>query len=399
MLLTGGQVCLAGQSFEQPPTFQASRILPAELLSGPHHRVANRVANDGFMNTYTIESDFGSFDATSTAELRIRVGEVSAIARLAEVSRSEEFVRGVGKAGEDILAATASVLTDPVEAFKDTASGAHEVLQSIGRGLGGDGSSDVGDLVGYARAKRQYALAFGVDPYSTNPVLQAHLSRVAQAGFAGDFGAGTAAGLASGGAGIALSAAGHMRTLQEMVEDKSPGELREINAEKLGAMGVEPAVAERFLDNEAFSPTRQTEFTGILEAMEGVSGRGELVDVGARAQDEDEALFRVRQVQMYTSYHGAVARLRSLVPVGGEAVALTADGAVVVTAPTDYVALTPALARAVEAARADLSKLAGGRGGHLWLTGRASPTARRWLEARGWTLHLNAKKRLLPTAP
>ena len=42
-----------------------------------------------------IESSFGVFEANSDAELRIRVAEVDAIARLEEVSQSEQFWRDI----------------------------------------------------------------------------------------------------------------------------------------------------------------------------------------------------------------------------------------------------------------------------------------------------------------
>ena len=49
--------------FEAPPTFKAGEILPPELLQSEHHRVEEIVENDGYLNYYRIESDFGPFDA------------------------------------------------------------------------------------------------------------------------------------------------------------------------------------------------------------------------------------------------------------------------------------------------------------------------------------------------
>jgi hypothetical protein len=52
----------AQQRYELPAVLSASRILPAELLSGPNHRVQERVTNDGIVNIYKIDSKFGPFD-------------------------------------------------------------------------------------------------------------------------------------------------------------------------------------------------------------------------------------------------------------------------------------------------------------------------------------------------
>lgn len=70
----------AQQRYESPAVLSASRILPAELLSRPNHRVQERVINDGIVNIYKIDSKFGPFDAVSTAMLRIRIQEINAIA-------------------------------------------------------------------------------------------------------------------------------------------------------------------------------------------------------------------------------------------------------------------------------------------------------------------------------
>jgi len=396
-LLASGNPSMAQPAFEAPPTFSASEILPADLLSGPNHRVDERVANDGFMNRYLINSQFGPFAANSNTELRIRVSEVDAIARLDEVSRSEEFTKGVGKAGRDVLETTAGAVTNPKETFGNTAKGAKELFKSLGRSLRGKSSGGVPDMIGYSRAKRQYAIAFGVDPYSTNPVLQEHLDRISQAGFVGDVGASTALGLVSGGAGIALSAAGHLHSLQEMVQDKSPDELREINKEKLQQMGVEPSVIHFYLRNDRFSPTYQTALVAILEEIDGVADRNAFVKAAMHARDEDQALLRVDQARMYASYHKSVERLHAFVPISKLAAVAgrTDGGSVVVALPADYVALTPHLTGVVMEASGGLDGVAGVSGKQLWIAGGMSPKARGWFEANGWTVRAEARERLL----
>ena len=64
--------------YEAAPTLQASKVLPAELRSGAHFRVDDKVANDGYLNTYQVHSKFGTFPAVSTAMLVKRIGEVNA---------------------------------------------------------------------------------------------------------------------------------------------------------------------------------------------------------------------------------------------------------------------------------------------------------------------------------
>jgi uncharacterized membrane protein len=116
------------------------------------------------------------------------------------------------------------------------------------------------------------------------------------------------------------------------------------------------------------------------------------------AKDEDQALFRVDQARMYANYHESVGRLRGFVPIT-RLVAVagrTADGAVVVNAPADYIALTANLAGYVMDVRAGLERVAGVSGRQLWVAGGMSAVARQWFETNGWTVHANAQKRLLP---
>jgi hypothetical protein len=75
-----GFTIAAQQTYESLPVLSASKILPPELLSGPHHRVEEAVNNNGYFNIYRIDSKFGTFTAVSTAMLRKRIGEINAMA-------------------------------------------------------------------------------------------------------------------------------------------------------------------------------------------------------------------------------------------------------------------------------------------------------------------------------
>jgi hypothetical protein len=408
-LLVSGNPSMAQTEFESPPTFRASKILPPDLLAGPDYRIVERVVNDGFMNIYTINSRFGTFIANSDEELRIRVGEINAIARMEDWAESEQFVMGVGKAGRDVLDGSTRLVTDPVGTFEDTASGVKEIFESARRGIGKvgdkvrgkdsgeDGGLDIKETIGYSRAKRQYAAAFGVDPYSTNLVVQAHLERLSRAGFVGDVAGGAALSFVDGGVGMAISVAGHLQSLKEQVRDKSPDELRDLNEKKLQAMGVEQSVIDLYLGNYVFSPTYQTAFVATLEEIDAAADRGEFVKVAVLAKDEDQALFRLSQVRMYANFHKTVKPLQAFVLVSELVVvaARTADGALVVNVPADHVFFTSSLAGFFRAARSGLDDLAGVSSKQLWIAGGMSPMAKTWIEESGWTVHTDAKKQLL----
>jgi hypothetical protein len=77
--------------FQELPELQASEILKPELLKGPHYLVRDPVSTGAGMNQFTIDSDLGVFEADGNEMLLQRLKEIDAIARLGEVSRTDEF--------------------------------------------------------------------------------------------------------------------------------------------------------------------------------------------------------------------------------------------------------------------------------------------------------------------
>ena len=49
--------------FEAPANREAAEILPAELLRGPKYQVRDTVVSYGYMHHWTVDSDFGTFEA------------------------------------------------------------------------------------------------------------------------------------------------------------------------------------------------------------------------------------------------------------------------------------------------------------------------------------------------
>src|SRR5262249_6742764 len=103
--------------YEAAPTLQASKVLPVELRSGAHFRVADKVANDGYINTYHLTSKFGTFTAVSTAMLAKRIGEVNALVVMEQVKGTTEFTNALKKAGSGVVGSAKNLVTHPVESL------------------------------------------------------------------------------------------------------------------------------------------------------------------------------------------------------------------------------------------------------------------------------------------
>jgi len=390
----------AQQGYEAPPVLSASKILPPELLSGPNHRVQERVTNDGYLNTYQIDSKFGTFTAVSTAVLRKRIGEINAMVVMEKIQGSKEYLDSIKESGLDAMTSALSLMTKPVQTISGAVQGLGAAFSRVGEGLFGaqrsqSEESKVKDLIGFSTTKRQYAFQFGVDVYSENQKLQDMLNRISWAGYAGSLTWSAAMAAVPGGAGIAMTVVGSNKLLNQVFQNTPPVELRKMNSEKLNAMGVNPEITDAFINNSIFSPREQTLLVHALGEMNGVADRGALVRLSLSSQNSTVALFRQRQAQMYAGYNKSVAPLESFISLGQFSASRTNNGALVFNLPVDYLVWTEPMAQLLTGANQLVNNLQGIKEKQVWLGGTLSPRARKEIASRGWQIHDHAEAQLM----
>lgn len=382
--------------YEPEPILKASEILTADLVSGEHHRVDERVRNDGFMNHYRLESDFGVFDVPSTALLKIRVREVQAIADLKALEDTDEFQDAIVESGREFGEGVKRLIDQPKETLEGAVSGVKRMFKRAGEAFHSKRSQSEDEvykaLIGFSATKREYAAEFRVDPYSTNEALQEQLETVAWAAYGGKISVTAAKMLIPGGIGLAVSAASSTQWMYDMVTQNPPTELRIINREKLAAMGVHSDVIDLFINNTVFSPTEQTFLVGSLEQMTETAGRDLFVKFAIPTSESELALFRSAMAGLYSGYHRRMEPVARFVAVESFIAAETRSGKFVVTVPVDHLVWTPLIEGVMETFD-EYGKLA--RGKELWITGSASPMTRLELEGRGWVLHEQSGQQLL----
>ena len=127
--------------FEELPELKASEILKPELLKGPHFVVRDPVPTGSGMNQFTIDSDFGVFEADGNEMLLQRLKEIDAIARLQEVSRTDEFKKSLVAAAKSPLNSARNIARDPAQAISNVPKGvmkflgrAKETVENVGKG-------------------------------------------------------------------------------------------------------------------------------------------------------------------------------------------------------------------------------------------------------------------------
>src|SRR5215470_14529139 len=152
--------------FEELPELQASDILKPEFLKGPHFVVREPVPTGAGMNQFTIDSDFGVFEADGNEMLLQRLKEIDAIARLQAVSRTDEFKNSLMAAAKSPLNSAKNIARDPAQAISNVPKGlmkflgrAKESVENVGKGgAEGDGGNRMKDAIGYSDKKRKIAL-------------------------------------------------------------------------------------------------------------------------------------------------------------------------------------------------------------------------------------------------
>lgn len=401
-------------------TVSASSILEPGLLKGEHYTIAESVTVDGYMNHYTVDSEFGSFDVTGDRALKKLLHEIDAIAQLRKMTSlstgTDAAVDAIADTGKSVV----NLATHPVESAKGMSAGVSrffkrtartaknvtsEVTETVSESISGDeqsGEEQKGDdkydadndgneeddpglstqlassFLGIGKAHRELARELEVDPYSDNDILQAELNRVAK--ISGSVGKLT---------NILIpipSVVGTAANISDMVWSLSPTDLLIRNEEKLEALGYSDEVIQTFFANEIFSPTKQTAIVAALVSLNKAKGREVLLRIASSAETLIEGQFILRSVLFAQYYHETVEPIGELVslPNGMVPAAITASKDGLLIAPLDQLLWTEEIATALERL-AKLIEAHGAAEEHLmWVEGRISELALTQLNLAGW---------------
>lgn len=380
------------QEFEQPPTLSAAAILQPAFAAG----VRDVVPTYGGRNGYMIDSPFGTFEADGNTMLVRRVREIAAIAQLTNVSRTEEYTKALKAAAASPLLVAKGLVENPVGTISGVPQGLFKFINRTGQGIKERTSkrerspyedSDAAQLLGFSKAKRDVALRLGVDPYSSNAVLQKQLNGIAWASYAGKMTFTLATVPVGGGAGMALTATGITDTFEKAIRDQSPADLRLASLKRLLAMGVSRADADAFLNNPAFSPSVQTSLVLHLDTLNGVANRAAFLQLANAQTDlEGNALFFAQTARLLAELHANGRTLARLEKLDLLPVAIGTDGSVILALEWDYAAWTQNAASFIgQLKNAKFGKKAP-TGYVVALTGDASPLVQKQLQAAGITL-------------
>jgi hypothetical protein len=380
---------------ESMPTLDAAILAPPALLNGAGYTVDASVPVVGYMGQFTLRAPAGNFTADGTEMLAIRVGELAAISQLSQMSQSGVFADALASSAMKTGAAIGQAVLNPVQTLMGLPAGVGRFFESatttVSRATesnqGADTSQSAGatamDLLGINKAKRRIAKQVGADPYTTNPVLAKQLDDLARAAFAGGVSLDAALAVSTAGISTAISATA---TVSNLVWEKSPEDVRTINEQKLGAMGVGTDTVRAFVTNRWLTPTLSVPFVEHLAQMPAAKGHAAVVALASTVASEGEARFMVNAVSMARQVGTERDSVVGLDLVGRILVARTRDGRMAVPAPVDYVVWTEPVK-----AFAQRKNMKGPRRDIL-VTGLSSARAREGLQATGWSVRERSQR-------
>lgn len=366
--------------YETPQILDARKILPPELLKSKYHTVLDEVVPFRYTRQFRITSPYGQFEAYGEDMLRNRIQEIEALATMEETTQTSAFTEGIKNAALSPFKFVGGLLTNPIETVIGVPKGMWRLVTRIGEMTTGERGqledTEAQELTGFSRLKRSLAYRLGVDVYSSNQVLQRKLNQVSWAGHTGETTTRMLTIPIGGPVGAVLTGTSWSKVASELVRDNAPEDLRRMARNKLAAMAIEDAVIKNFLSHPWYSPRHDTIIVQALMKMEGVKGRGKLLELACLATFEEEALFFQRMTEMMAAYHQEQRAIAEIVEISkGIVMAYTKDQTLVATIPVARLPWSREVAETAEwVHRWELNERQIQRV-ELWVSGKLTPRA------------------------
>jgi len=371
-------------AFETPPTVEAVSVLGAQA-SGPNYRVDQDVHSDGLLRLFVLKTTFGMFEIAGEGLMRERIRELSALRKLNEMSASDVFVKSLERQAAAPLRFGADLITAPAETLKKSASGVANMFSRIGTGIANNRASRdsiAGSVLGVDAARRALAVQLGVDPYTDFPPLAAKLNDIATASAMGGLSVRGMMMAIPGGAGVAISSTTTVDSVRSTLAERTSTQIVEQVIGRLTRMGVSRALADRLVQNRAYTPTDLLLITKALASLK-AGGKALFVAKAADATTREEAYFQRSRALLLASNAKALG-VGSFVQVGGFPLNRLNDGRLLALFPLDEIAWTENVASLFS--KVSTSAGSDGMAPVLATNGTLTPMARSEINRAGWTV-------------
>ncbi|MGI6525346.1 MAG: hypothetical protein ACOX2O_08690 [Bdellovibrionota bacterium] len=365
------------KGYEAPPILHAKNILSRNLIKSSLYEVQDTVYNDGFLNHYTIKTEWGDFYAGGTQKLKVRLNEIIAIDALKKISTREAVVTSAKQSGKAIImapiktvktvgtailnpAATAkTVISIPlgiVDFFKGASTkvsskidDAKEELDELDEKDTSDsnirekiidaGTSYAKDFTGYNKQVNEIEKHFGLDPDSDNEVLRDEIERVAGIKTSVSFSTILIPKIPM------ISAISQTSSIIKRVNKISVYQNKIIQAQKvhkkLLEIGIDEETIRRFQRSSKLTSSMKTKITNNVLFLDHVENRIEIIRTATSLQDYESAWVYLQIIEALPALHEQNRFVRVL---SGFPTFVTASGKAIIPFPTDYLFWTETLA-------------------------------------------------------
>ena len=385
---------LGSESFEVPAQhLDPASVLTPTMLQGPNHEVTSINYTAGLLYVYSIETSAGTLKARGRGMLRKRIHEIETLAALkdAGVQNRDVYVLALANAAEAPAEGGMQLLLHPIRTTTNIPKGMWSMARNYyemteaGRTYLEDDYFH--ELIGFGKAKREWAYRLGLDPYSANPQVQADLDRLAWLSLAGGMSVRLPLMAVPGGASIALTVTNTSDDMKRELRDETPEDIRIRSREiLLNDFGIDEVVAATFVYHPWYSPSQQLEIVDSLAAMEGVRNRDAFISLANLADTPEEANVFSRLSLIFLAFHERLGPVEEFLAVEGVALARNARGDVALAFNIDFGFWTEGAARLIS----DIDEATSNKGGsplrYLLISGDLSPRALVEAENRGWTV-------------
>lgn len=373
-----------------PVALDAAKFVPGELMQGEVYQVRPEAVNDGYVTTYTLETEWGELEAVSDYRLRARIQEAKALKTLDDMSRAGVFGDSLVEGALAPIDTVVDLVTDPVETVSEAAEGMGTWFGNVANAVTSDDPHQEGAVsaaVGWAGTKRAFAVELGVDPYTDWEPLQEALASVARAAFAGGITAKVAMSKATEDTALAtpVLALGLADTSRQMLIDNPPERLAEMHHADLAELGLSEEAIEPFLENYHYSPMEKLQFVEALKRMKGAEGLEAYLVHATAAPDKRVARYMQQRAEMMAKFHEEVSPT-SFVALKQTPLQRTQDGRIIGLFPLDYVPWTADLEVIVRTVSENVDQMSEVTSKEMWFEGLVAPETRQALEAQGWVV-------------
>jgi len=376
-------------NYETPGPVNAEDFLPKSAFAGKKLFVQKTAQNNSLENIYRIRAGTEEYEITGSEAALQFLQELRAINQLRQISTAKAVTRGLSQAAKATYQTGRQIVRDPIEAVKKVPQGASRFFGKVEDFFSQQeqdtrqqtsAGETVSGFLGIDEAKRKLAARLGVDVYSRNEALQKELNRVASAMAGGGlaFNIGT---MPIGGAiGLGLTAIGIERTVDSLINESSPDDLRKWNEQGLTKLGAKPDVITQFLSHPWYSPRQETIITAALKNAN--ADPNLFLETADKALTEEDGRYFQHIAELLAAYSEKVAPLQSLRLEDGVLCAVDRNGVLVVPVPFDYAIWTQTIAQRADALASLVSSDQNIKSAKIWTNGKLSDRLKAELDRR-----------------